>query len=168
MKQLFLLTVLSLALISCTGNKKQADANVTTFELDEFLVVADRHVDQTVTVIGYVTHTCKHSGRKCFIVGESQKIDLQVMAGGEIESFSAELVGSKLAITGILKEHHIESESIDEMETKAKLKQQEGASEEACATELNNVSNMRKWMQEHNKDYYVIYYMEGVRFVVME
>ena len=70
MKQLFLFTVLSFALFSCSANKKQADtASSYTYELDRLLAVADQKVNDTITLVGYVTHTCKHSGKKCFVVG---------------------------------------------------------------------------------------------------
>jgi len=109
MKQIFVFSVLALALFSCSGNRNQAENTDIALELDYLLTIAEQEVDKTVTVVGYVTHTCKHSGKRCFIVGESQKVSLQVEAEGEIESFSAELVGSKLAITGTLKEHRLSS-----------------------------------------------------------
>jgi len=151
-----------------SGNKKQADASIKVFELDNLMTVVDQELDNTVTVVGYVTHTCKHSGRKCFIVGESQKVTFQVMAGGEIESFNRELEGSKLAITGIIKEERLSQEYIDEVEGKVNLKEQAGTSHEACESERNNIKSMREWMKEHNKDYYAIYYMEGIKFEVLE
>ena len=169
MKQLVLFAVLASALFSCSGSKKLAEASDSAFGLDQLIAVADQKVDNTVTVVGYVTHTCKHSGKKCFIVGESQKVSLRVEAQGEIETFSPELVGSKLAITGTLKEQRLSQEYIDEMESAVKLLQvNEEASEEACATELSNISDMRKWMKDNNKDYYVIYYMDGLKFDVLD
>jgi hypothetical protein len=167
MKRLLVLSVVTLALFSCSGNKKQAEASPATYELDQLLTVADQKVDATVTVVGYVTHTCKHSGKKCFIVGESQKVSLQVMAEGEIETFSAELVGSKLAITGTLKEERLSKEYIDEQEGMVKqLEKQEGMAE-ACAAELSNITEMRQWMKDQGKDYYVMYYMDGLKYNIV-
>ena len=168
MKQLFIFSVLALALFGCSGNKKQAEASATTFELDQLLAVADQKVDKTVTVIGYVTHTCKHSGKKCFIVGESQDVSFQVMAQGEIETFSSELVGSKLSITGVLKEYQLSEEAINEMESDVKELEQEEGMEETCATEMTNIKEMRAWMKEHGKDYYVIYYMDGMKYDILD
>jgi len=168
MKKSVVLLVVALALCACTGNKKQAEAATTSFELEQLLAVADQNVDATVTVVGYVTHTCMHSGKKCFIVGESQNVSLQVMAAGEIETFSADLVGSKLAITGTLKQQHVSEESINELETSVKaLENEEGMAEE-CATELSNISDMRQWMKDHGKDYYVMYYMNGEKYDILD
>ena len=165
MKQIFLF-VLALALFSC--NSPQSVSLDEAYELDDLLVVAEHNVDSTVTVMGYVTHTCKHSGMKCFIVGESQKVSFQVLADGEISGFSPELEGSKLAITGVLKEHHLSSESINAKESNAlELQHQEGMAE-ACAAELSNVEEMRAWMLEHDKDHYVMYYMEGLKYEVVD
>ena len=169
MRQFVLFAVLASALFSCSGNKKQAEIADAKVELDQLIAVADQKVDNTVTVVGYVTHTCKHSGKKCFIVGESQKVSLRVEAQGDIETFSPELVGSKLAITGTLKEQHVSREYIDEWESGVILLQQsEEANQESCAAELSSISEWRKWMEDNNKDYYVLYYMDGLKYDVLD
>ena len=170
MKQFFLFAVV-VFLFSCSGgNKQQADPAVVAYELDDLLAVADQNVDNTVTVVGIVTHTCKHSGKKCFIVGESQATSLRIEIDpeGEIEMFSPELIGSKIAVTGILKEFHLSEESIVERETNVKQLEQEGSSPEECATELSNISDMRKWMEDNGKDYFVLYYMDGLKYEVVD
>ena len=169
MKQFLFLVALAVALFSCTGNKKQAEASVA-FGLDNLLAVAEEEVENTITVVGYVTHTCKHSGQRCFIVGESQEASLRVEIDpeGEIEIFTPELIGSKLAITGVLKEQHLPGEYIDEMESSALQSLEEGGSPEVCATELSNVSDMRQWMKDRGKDYYVVYYMDGLKYEVLD
>ena len=167
MKKLVLFTLLSVALISCSGNKKQQVE--TTFELDNLMLVAEEKVNDTIAVVGYVTHTCKESGKRCFIVSESQEISLRVEAGGEISVFDAELVGSKLEITGILKEQkRLSLGDIAEMEKGVQERIEGGESEESCASEKSNIEDMRKWMEAHNRDQYVIYYMDGLSFKKLE
>jgi len=39
-----------------------------------------------------------------------------------------------------------------------------GESVESCSSEMENVEKMLKWMIDNNKDYYAIYYMEGLSF----
>ena len=168
MKQLFVFLVFVIALSSCLGNKKQAETSATSYELDNLLAVADQNVDETLTVVGYVTHTCKHSGKRCFIVGESQETSMRVEAQGEIETFSSELIGSKLAITGTLKEYQLSEDYINEMENEVKQMEQEEGMADVCAAELSNISEMRQWMKDHGKNYYVIYYMDGLKFDVMD
>ena len=168
MKQFVLFAVLATVLFSCSGNKNQTEVSGSAVELDQLLTFAEQKVDETVTVVGYVTHTCMHSGKKCFIVGESQEVSLRVEAQGEIETFSAELVGSKLAITGVLKEQHISEGTINELEESVKLLENQEGMEEVCAAELSNISDMRQWMANHGKDYYVMYYMDGEKYDILD
>ena len=166
MKNILLLVVLAAAICSCSSNQKQS--GVPVFELDQLLAVAEQEVENTLTVVGYVTHTCKHSGKRCFIIGESQKATMRVEAMGEIGGFDRDLVGSKLAITGELKERRLSEEFIAEMEKNVHQRMEEDGSAETCAAELSNINDMRKWMEEHGKDYYAIYYMDGLSFDVLD
>ena len=178
MKQLFLVAIFSVTLFSCSGNKQQTNASdeaqtttsteYATFELDDLLAIADQELDKTLTVAGYVTHTCKHAGKRCFIVGESQKASMRIEAKGEIGGFNRELVGSKISVTGTLKERRLSHEYINEMEKGVNLKKEEDGNAESCAAELSNIADMRKWMKEHGKDYYAIYYMDGLSFDILD
>jgi len=159
--------IFALALTSCSGNRQQAGDAIAVFELDDFLAVAEQKVDQTITVVGFVTHTCRHAGKKAFIVGESKGTTFRVEAEGEIRGFASDLIGSKLAITGIIKEDHLSEEVIDEMENNVRSLQEGGASAELCEAELGNINEMRAWMRERNKNYYAIYYMEGITYELL-
>ena len=168
MKQIFLY-VAALTFVLCSCGSPQSASLDDAFGLDELLVVADKNLNDTVTVIGSVIHTCKHSGMKCFIVGESQKISLRVEAGDEIGGFTPDLEGSRLAITGILREQiNMSRASIDEQETEVKELQHHEGMEESCAAQLNNIAQMRAWMEEHNKDYYAVYYMDGLKYDLLD
>jgi hypothetical protein len=178
MKQLFLFAVLAVALFSCNGNKKTetvaentpatVDGQLPVFGLDSLMKVADRELDKNVKVTGYVTHTCKHSGKRCFIVGESQTISMRVEAKGDIGGFNRELVGSKIEVSGILKERRLTKDYIAEMEKDVELKKTEDGTAESCAAELSNIADMRKWMKDNGKDYYSIYYMDGLNFTILD
>ena len=171
MKQLLVFAILSLVMYSCSGNKNKAETSnkdQTSYELDKLLAVADQEVDKTLTVVGYVTHTCVHSGQRCFITGESQEASIRVEAGGEISGFDMKLIGSKLAVTGVLKENRLSQEYIAGMEKDVQLMKEGGESVEACEAELSNISDMRKWMRDHDKDYYVIYYMDGLNYETLD
>jgi len=165
MKNLFFLSVLTFALFSCSGGKKQSEHPM--FELDCLLDVVEQELDNTVTVVGFVTHTCKHSGKRCFIIGESQKATMMVEAG-EIGGFNADLTGSKIAVTGVIKEHRRTEEVISQMEKSVHQRMEEGVSMETCTAELNNINDMRNWMKERGKDYYAVYYMDGISFDVLD
>ncbi|MBK5720972.1 hypothetical protein JGH11_08820 [Dysgonomonas sp. Marseille-P4677] len=178
MKKLLFIAFISCFVAAC-GNKKaeQADqkANVEkseasdlVYKLDDLLTIADQLVDKTVKVRGNVTHTCKHSGKRCFIVGEKGDVSMRVEAKGNIGGFNRELTGSDIEITGILKERRLTKEYIDQMEKETNEKAvKEDGSAESCQAELNNIASMRKWMKNHDKDYYSIYYMDGQDYTAL-
>jgi hypothetical protein len=182
MKKLLLFTVLAATMFSC-GGKKEADAkssdknlsapvaatsDIPVYGLDSLLNVAEQQLDKEVKVTGYVTHTCKHSGKRCFIVGESQTVSMRIEAKGEIGGFNRELVGSKIEVTGTLKERRLTKEYIDQMEKDVTVKQEEDATAESCAAELSNIADMRKWMKDNGREYYSIFYMDGIRYDVID
>ena len=106
MKKILFLAAALLTMAACNnksaeqqraGQEENVEAHaseVPVYKLDSLLKVADRMVDQTVTVRGFVTHTCKHSGKRCFIVGDDPNTSFRVEAGGEIGGFNRELTGS--------------------------------------------------------------------------
>ncbi|HIW97043.1 MAG TPA: hypothetical protein H9866_00940 [Candidatus Tidjanibacter gallistercoris] len=146
-----------------------APAAVTVYEVGDLLREADGLVGKTVTVRGYVTHTCKHSGKRCFIVGDDQKTSLRVEAKGSIGGFNRELIGSQLDITGILRENRLSREYLDRMEKDLNEKKiEEDGSAETCEAELANIDGMKAWMKEHGRDYYSVYYLDGEDYEVVE
>ncbi|MDR1456009.1 MAG: hypothetical protein LBJ01_10190 [Tannerella sp.] len=180
MKKILFFAAVLFCLAACNGKKAGQSAELKAeaaavgsdaqaYELDSLLRVADRFVDKTVTVRGYVTHTCKHSGKRCFIVGEDQKTSFRVEAKGEIGGFNRELTGSELAITGILKERRYSKDYIDQYEKEVnELKAKDDASAETCQAELNSITSMRAWMSANDRDYFSVYYMDGENYEVVE
>jgi hypothetical protein len=176
----FIFTVLLISCISACNSKKSENgtagsdvksevSNATVYQLDSFLNIADSLVDKKVTVVGTVRHTCKFSGKRCFIVGDTTKVTFRVEAGGEIGGFNRELTGSKLAVTGFVREKRMTKEYIDQYEKEVGEMQKSGDGSEAmCSAELNSIKGMRNWMSAHNKDFYAIYYMEGEDYEVVE
>jgi hypothetical protein len=164
------------AMTSCGNKAKPAPAKetatvttVAAYELDSLLLVAADLVDKNVTVRGFVTHTCKHSGKRCFIVGKDGKTSFRVEATGDIGGFNRELVGSEISVKGIVKERRLTAEAIDQHEKEVNEQQtQEDGSAETCAAELANIQEMRAWMKARGRDYYSIYYMDGETYEVVE
>lgn len=180
MKKLLYTLVVSLAMVSCIGNSSNtksgdsADSATRTaatevYKLDSLLESVDSLAGSVVTVQGTVTHTCKHSGRRCFIVGDDQKTSFRIEAKGEIGGFNRELIGSELAITGILQENRLTNEYLDSWEEQIAERQgKEDGSAESCSSETNNIATMREWMKKNDKEYYSVYYMDGTSFEVLE
>ncbi len=152
-----------------TNNAEQNEAATQSLVVEQLLANAETMVDTEITVQGHVTHTCKHSGKRCFIVGDNPELSIRVEAGGQIKGFNRELVGNTIAVTGALKERRLSEEYLTQWEEKVKLKEaKEDGTAETCAAEMSNISNMRQWMEEHNKNYYSIYYINGVSYEVVD
>ena len=179
MKKLLFIAAAACLLASCgnSGNNKvsgneqenSARSEVVVYKLDDLLTEADNLIGKTVTVRGFVTHTCKHSGKRCFIVGDSQKTSFRVEAKGNIGGFNRELIGSELDITGVVRERRLSQEYLEQMGKElVDQKLKENISGETCDAELANVKEMKAWMKENGKDYYAIYYMDGEEFEIVE
>lgn len=159
---LFIGVLISLTLLSCGTNKQE------TYDVTSLLSVVEQKVDKEVTISGIVTHVCRHSGKRCFIVANGSDETIRIEAGGEIASFDQELVGTEITAKGIVREQRIEEEKIEEKEKNLEVKKAEAEDETAkghCANEQNSIDKMRQWMQDNGKDYYAIYYIEGLSLV---
>ena len=176
MKKVFLAAFIAIAMVACSGANKE-NKNATTaenaetisaenaFPIENLLAVAENYIDKPVKVKGYVTHTCKHSGKRCFLADENQNVSIRVEAKGNIGGFNRELVGSEIEVDGILHERRLTPAEIDKMEEDIAAKRVSGdGSAESCDAETANVEKMRNWMKEKGKDYYAIYYIDGEDF----
>lgn len=173
MKKITIFTTLIafILLTSCNSKQQKEEKNneAVAYEVEQLLDIAADKVEQEINVMGHVTHTCKHSGKRCFIVGNDPNISLRVEAKGEINGFKSELIGSKINVTGILKERRLSEEYIDQYEEKVKEKQvKEDGSAETCQAEMQNIQKMRDWMKMHNKNYYAVYYVDGQSYAAIE
>jgi heat shock protein HslJ len=174
MKKILSLVIIATALIACNSSSKKTNSEtketvkVETVSVDKLLAQADDLVEKTIQVKGHVTHTCKHSGKRCFLVGDNEQFTIRIEAGGKITGFNRDLVGNTILVDGILKERRLSKEYIDQMEHEVNEKAKEDGTAETCATEMNNINDMRAWMKSNNKDHYSIYFVEGLSYEVVE
>lgn len=166
----YLLLLISLGglIISCNQRKSKVEHPV--IEIEQLLRIADQNIDQDLTIIGMVNHVCSHSGRRCFLVDSTGEYTIRVEAMGSIESFGKELMGSRIEVTGILKETRLTASEITDWEIELIVKnpQEEENVGENCSAEMANINKMREWMKANNKDYYAIYFFEGMNYELVE
>lgn len=172
------IVLLALNLTACGNSSKQsrtAETDTTTVTsaqaqyVEDLLATAESNVGKEITLRGFITHTCKHSGKRCFVVGKDQKTSIRVEAKGHIGGFNRELIGSEVLIKGTLRENRLTKEYIDQMEKDINEKKiSDNGSEESCDAETNNIASMRQWMKENNKEFYSIYYVDGTDYEVVE
>lgn len=189
MKKLFLIIPvfsIVLGIASCgNGNNKSSEsastetvvssesgksANATNaLCVEDILKDAENNLGKEVTLKGYITHTCKHSGRRCFVMGNDQKTTIRVESKGNIGRFNRELIGSEVLIKGILRENRLTKEYIDQAEEELREKQSKSEGDgETCDAEMSNIKNMREWMKANNKDYYSVFYLDGTDYEVIQ
>ena len=178
MKKVLLFAVAMFAIVACDSSKKESasstevkteKAATEVYALEDLLKNAEKLNGKTVTVKGTINHTCKFSGRRAFIVGKDAGTTFRVEAKGDIGGFNRELVGSELAITGVVRENRLSKEYIDQYAEQLREKAvKEDGSAETCGAEMNNIEGMRKWMKDNGKDYYSTYFMDGMSFEIVE
>jgi hypothetical protein len=141
------LFVISLSITSCgNSSSKKAESKttsetvVTTLNVDDLLSKADSYVGKSITFDGVCTHTCKHGGKKIFMMGSDDTKTIRVDASKEIGSFPSEVVNSMVEVTGVLVEERIDESVIRRMEEQyvRQTAEKHGDDEVAgCATEKN-------------------------------
>ncbi len=99
-----------IALISSCANSGKKDVSSKTdgtgksvkVEFAELIANPDNYVGKSIIVEGKVVHVCTETGKKLFVVGENPDVRLYVAAGENIAKFPMELLGSEIAVEGLI------------------------------------------------------------------
>lgn len=181
MKKLFLLFVASTFMFACgnqTGDKakdeKSTKSEVKVMKAHDLIKQAADYVDKEVQVEGTVVHVCEHGGKRMFLKSDTTDNRLKVTTGDEISAFKAEDEGSKVIVTGILKEKRIDEESLKKWEEEVMAeageehrihdgKHGEGETHEDhnVNEDLVKIENYRKQIADSDKDYLAFYSIEA-------
>lgn len=162
--------VATLAIVACKNTQKKETVTEISpvqkaVDVNGLLSKAEQQINDTIVLKGIVTHTCSHSGRRCFIADSTGKLTIRVEADGNIQAFNKELVNSEIVVTGILQEQRLSQEYIDNWEKELAKEEADGEKDEAhCNSEKNSILQMREWMKNNNKDFYAIYYVNGIDY----
>lgn len=157
---LTLMLATSFAFTSC-GNKTKNTENVqtaqTAMQVDDVLQSADSLVGKVITLEGVCTHTCKHGGKKMFLMGSDDTKTMRVDASQQIGSFPAEVVNSLVEVTGKLVEERIDESVIRGMEEQYKNAEAEkhGENAEAGCTSEKSAHGQKELnsFEQRMKDY---------------
>lgn len=175
MKNLFLsIAIVAVALMSaCNSNPNEQKettkvTETTVYNVTDLLQDAEQNIDKEVLVAGLVNHVCSHSGRRCFIESEDGENSIRVEAKEDIPRFERELVGSHINVKGIVMEHRLSTQEIDEWEASLETSEDPENGGEQCAAEMNNIKEMREWMKANGKDYFSTYYIDGLSYEVIK
>lgn len=183
-----LLFVLALAaVVSCTSpNNRKKDAKLAelpVLSVEEIQAQGKDLVGKEVVIKGTVTHVCKESGARCFVMGASEDNSIRIEAG-KIGSFSQEQMGSGIQVRGILREVKLDEADLAEMEKSAAAGEpankghvlgHDGQSMHAVdggkhdsLTQAKKLAEMNEKLAESKEAYVPVYYLDGVELLAEE
>lgn len=109
-KTSLLVLALTLILSGCQSTSKSEDTNKEslnqqkdTLSLAQLFENVAQFENEEITVKGLCVHTCRHSGKRLFIQGNTEEEFLLVTASGDISKFDNNIEGSEISVTGRLK-----------------------------------------------------------------
>jgi len=164
-----------LAMVSCNPGLDRADTakavkvSVLTFEQQ-----AAELIDKAIVIEGTVLHTCKHSGKRMFLVDGNDSIRVEVTAGKNITKFDEKLVGSRVLVVGTLKEEKIDEKYLNEWENEVKKPVEnhnagihtgaQGHEDQGTQDKLDQINSLRDDLKKSGKDHLSFYSVEADRF----
>jgi hypothetical protein len=181
-KLLSLVILLTVILSSCdSGLKEKArDTSNDTVKITvlTFGSLADSLSNRKVIIEGTVLHTCKHGGKRMFLVDGSDSVRVEITAGPEITKFDEALVGSKVRVWGTLKEERIDNKYLNEWENEVKKPEAnhdvgvhsgaKGHEDQTAQDKLDNIASLRAELKASGKDHLSFFSIEGWKFTELK
>jgi hypothetical protein len=182
-KKLFpILIVAIFAFASCNrGAENIADVpknDTTLIKVLTFEQQADSCIDKPVIIEGTVLHTCKHGGKRMFLIDGTDSIRVEITAGPDIVKFDETLIGSRVRVFGNLREERIDAKYLNEWEAEV-LKPEEnhnvgvhsgakGHEDQGKEDKLNNIKALRENLKNSGKDHLSNFSIEAAKFIELK
>lgn len=204
LKKVFSLVAIVALLISCnnTQNTQTAEdaqeqevaAKNVLLTINDFDTKAVDYVGKEVQIAGLVNHTCKHGGKRMFLIDPETEVTVKIEASDQVSSFDAELEGSEVLVNGIINELIIDEAYLAqwEQEIKEELENptenedehadgEEGEEEHHHASSglaekadqgehidpFKSINNYRKEIEESGKDHLAFYSIECISYEII-
>lgn len=165
-------------LVSCNQGTQNPvageSADTVKLTVATFDTSAYRYVDKTVCIEGTVFHTCKHGGKRLFLVDGSDSIRVKITAGPEIPSFNENLAGSRIRVFGVLKEERIDEKYLSDWENEIKKPEEnheagvhsgaKGHEDQSAQDKLDQIKALREEIKKSGKDHLSFFSIEAIRF----
>ena len=174
-KLIFSIGIMALILSACNMGSKGLDpGNAVKVAVLTFENQAAAIVEKTVIIEGTVLHTCKHSGKRMFLVDGNDSIRVEVTAGKDIPKFDEKLVGSRVRVLGVLKEEKIDEKYLNEWENEVKKPEEnheagvhtgaKGHEDQGIQDKLDQINALREDLKNSGKDHLSFYTIEASKF----
>jgi len=181
-KNLFPILIVSIFFFaSCNqGTDKAAENKSDTALLTvlTFDTSAYNYVDKPVIIEGTVLHTCKHGGKRMFMVDGTDSVRVEITAGQDIAKFEESLVGSRVRVFGILKEERIDEKYLNEWENELKKPEEnhdagihtgaKGHEDQGVQEKLDQINYYREQIKNSGTDHLSFYSIEAAKFVELK
>lgn len=159
----------ALALAACGGKASAPSMAAASISVDSLLATAEASVGDTVVVRGFVRHTCKHGGRRCFVSNAGRDSQVRIEAGEAIGSFDKGLIGSEIAVRGVVRENRVSADDIREAIRATEERKAKGeVAAEHCESTLSVLSQRMERAEQGGRGYYSDFYVDGLAFEKVE
>ena len=176
-----LLTLLFIGLMlafACNQGAKETAEEVTgdtvLLAIATFDTAAPYYIDQPVWIEGTIYHTCKHGGKRMFLVDGSDSVMVEVTTGPDIVMFDEALVGSRVNVLGILKEERIDAKYLNEWEAEVMAPEEDheaglhegtmGHEDQPKEAKLEQINALREQLKKSGKDHLSFFSIEAISF----
>jgi len=175
-KFLPLLFVGLLFAFACNQGPKETAEEVTVdtvlLAVATFDTAAPYFVDQPVWIEGTVYHTCKHGGKRMFLVDGNDSVMVEVTTGPDIVMFDEALVGSRVNVLGILKEERIDEKYLNEWEAEVMTPEEnheaglhegaKGHEDQPKEAKLEQINALRAQIKDSGTDHLSFFSIEAI------
>jgi len=130
----------------------------------DFDTKAGDFISKEVKVKGIVDHVCKHGGKKLLLVTDDGNVHVTSES-----RFEEELIGSEIALNGLVVEERIDEAYLLKMEEDNIKSHSEGQSnDEQFEAKKNHIQEYRDQMKANNTDHISNYSLEYVSHVEIQ
>ena len=174
MKKFAFIFVLILVLSACKKDAQKTEitnkettevvAETPLLAVAEFDSKAGEYVAREVKVKGIVDHVCKHGGKKLLLVTDDGKVHVT-----SDTRFKEALIGSEIALNGVVAEERIDEAYLLEMEEDNIKSHSEGQSnDDQFETKKKHIQEYRDQIKANNTDHISNYSLEYVSHVEVQ
>ena len=192
MKKIILLLLATAIIAGCGGADKkdktevadneQVQEQVVEIKLADFKDKAADLVGKKIMFTGIVDHTCRHGGKRMFLVDENSDAHLKVEAGEDIGSFDAEITGSTVKVIGVVSEKVVDTAYLDEWEAETLKKidseknlhlgqhenGKEGDEKDEAKESFEKIKKLREQLEKSGKDHLSFYSVTCLEYAVLD